>query len=237
MTLAAFKQQVANYMNRTLASLTSDNSQDMLLAALNDARRAAQRDHCFELLRTEDAYLSTSQAGGNWQTACKTTPGGATAVLMRRIDEVWNYTTATAPSTHYVRTTRIDLGYSGQFKRELPPVDRTLVVQGSSQYYTVENEFAYCVGSTLYLTTVTTATIVKLVGIKFLDDLVDGDSPDIFLTYYPDWLRYATIAALNVYLKDGERFPIDMAVMDRLWQSVKTHDGQINQMGEAISLD
>lgn len=234
MTLANFKQQVANMMNRTLASLTSDNSQDMLLMAMNDARRAAQRDHEFELNRTEDAYLSTSASGANWQTGCKTTPGGATAVLMRRIDEVWNYSTSTAAATFYPRTTRIDFSYSGQFKRELATQSDRLT---NPQDYAVQNRFAYCIGSTLYVTTVTSATIQKLVGVKFLDDLADGADPDIFLTYFPDWLRYATIAALNVYLKDSERFPIDQKVMDRLWQSVKQYDGGIANMGESVNLD
>jgi len=237
MTITNFKQQVANSMNRTLTSFTSVNSQDQLLAAMNDARRAAQRAHTFELNRTENAFLATSQAGANWMTGCKTTPGGATARLMKRVDEVWNYSTATAPTTNYVRTTRIPFSYSGQFKRELPPVDRTLVVQGSSQYYTVQDQFAYAVGPLLYVTTANATTTFKLVGVEWLDDLAGSEDPDIFLTYFTDWFRYATIAALNVYLKDGERFPIDAAVTNRLWESVKSLDGEIANMGESANLD
>lgn len=234
MTISNFKSMVAAYVNRSTSALTV-NSQDLLLQAMNDARRQAQREHAFELLRTEDAYLSTSVAGGLWATGCKTTPGGATAILMRRVDEVWNYTTATSPSTNYPRTTRIDFSYSGQFKRELPTANLRVTVP--SQDYTVQNQFAYVIGTKLYVTTVTTATIYKLVGIEFLDDLTGSESPDIFLTYYTDWFKYATIAALNVYLKDSERFPIDAALMERMWTSVKNHDGSIANMGESISLD
>lgn len=237
MTIADFKQQVANAAHRSLSSLTGDNSQDMILAAMNDARRGAQRAHLFELNRTEDAYLSSSQAGANWMTGAKTTPGGATAVQLLRLDEVWNYTTNTAPSTHYVRTTRVPFNYSGVFKRELPPVDRVLVVQGDSQYYTIQDQFAYTVGATLFVPTVTSATIFKLVGIKFLADLAGSEDPDIFLTYFTDWFRYATIAALNNYLKDSERFPIDDLVMERLWKTVITLDGTIANQGESVNLD
>ena len=69
MTLANFKSMIAAYVTRASGSLTSVNSQDILLQAINDARRAAQRDHNFELNRTEDAYLSTHLGGAAWTTA------------------------------------------------------------------------------------------------------------------------------------------------------------------------
>lgn len=235
MTLANFESMVAAYMNRTTGSLTSSNGVDILLMAINDARRAAQRAHDFELNRTEDAYLTTSASGANWMTGCKTTPGGATAILMKRVDEVWNYTTGTAGATYYPRTTRIPFSYSGQFKRDLPINNSTLTA--SPQAYALTDTFAYAVGPQLFVTTQTTGTAYKIVGIKFLDDLANGDSPDIFLTYFTDWLKFATIAALNVYLKDGERFPIDMTALDATWQTVKTFDGNIANMGESANLD
>lgn len=236
-TIAAFKQQIANMMNRTLASLNSVNSQDMLLMAMNDARREAQRSHEFELNRTEDCYLGTHLGGANWMTGCKTTPGGATALLMKRIDEVWNYSSyAIGATTYYPRTTRIPFSYTGEFKRELPPVDIRFNPAQSSNVTTM-NQFAYANGTQLFVTTVTTATNYKLLGIKFLDDLTDADSPDIFLTYFTDWFRYATIAALNVYLKDSERYPIDTNTMARLYQSMTMLDGTIANMGESVNLD
>lgn len=237
MTLANFKIQVANKLNRTPASLTSVNSQDMILAAVNDARMAAQRAHEFELNRTEDAYLSTHLGGANWMTGCKTTPGGATAVLMKRVDEVWNYSSyVIGATTYYPRTTRIPFSYTGAFKRELPIVDVRFNPAQSSNATTMD-QFAYTNGTQLFVTTTTTATNYKLVGIKFLSDLADGDSPDIFLTYFTDWLRYATIAALNVYLKDSERYPIDQNILNRLWETVTTLDGTIANMGESVNLD
>lgn len=234
MTIANFKIMVAAYLNRTSASLVVSGV-DLLLQAMNDARRGAQRAHVFELLRTEDAYLTTSMAGADWMTGCKTTPGGATAILMRRVDEVWNYGTSLSPSTNYPRTTRIDFSYSGQFKRELPTADSQRIIY--PQDYAIANRMAYAVGNKLYVTSVDTSTTYKLVGVAWLDDLTGAETPDIFLTYYTDWFKYATLAALNIYLKDSERFPIDVNVMENLWSSVKAHDGTIANMGESVTLD
>lgn len=235
MILASFKNMVAGYLTRTVASF-SDGTTDYLLQAMNDARRAAQRAHDFELNRTEDAYLTTTAAGANWLTGCKTTPGGATAVLMKRLDEVWNYNTTTInAASAYLRTSRIDFADTGGVKRGFPKV------YGQDFAYTpVGNSSpvqAYANGPKLYLTGMTTSATVKLVGIKFLDDLADGDDPDIFLTYFTDWLKLATIGHLNVYLKDSERFPIDETLLAGLWQSVKTFDGTMANMGEAANLD
>jgi hypothetical protein len=234
MTIANFKTVVAAYLNRTSASLVV-NSQDLLLQAMNDARRAAQRMHMFELLRTDDCYLTTSSAGANWTTGCVTTPGGGTALLMRRIDEVWNYGTATTPTTNYPRTTRIPFGYTGQFRRDLPIADSQQIIV--PQDYTISNRFAYAVGERLFVTNTGAATTYKILGIKWLDDLTGSENPDIFLTYYTDWFKYATLGALNVYLKDSERFPIDATLMSQMWESVKAHDGSIANMGESIDLD
>jgi hypothetical protein len=93
------------------------------------------------------------------------------------------------------------------------------------------------VGAQLYVTTVASATIYKLVGIKWLDDLAGTEDPDIFLTYFTGWFKYATLAALNVYLKDNERFPVDEKVLTREWGIVTSMDGSISQMGESADLD
>jgi hypothetical protein len=231
-TIANFKAQVANYMNRTATSFTSVNSQDMLLAAMNNARRAAQRDYAFELNR-KDAFLTTSIAGANWMTGCKTTPGGATAQLMRRVDSIYLYSTQ---DTNYIRTQRIDLGGVGDYKRELP-VNMGSVGQLITNPTTTQRPFAYLEGQSLKVTTYSTATTFMLNGIAFLDDLADGDNPDIFLTYFTDWFLWATIIQLNLYLKDTERFPVDLPTVDRLWKSVKEFDGQMANAGDGATLD
>ncbi len=226
---------IAAYMNRTAASFTV-NTQDIILQAMNDARRAAQRAHTFELNRTEDAYLGTHLGGANWMTGCTTTPGGMTSLLMVRIDEVWNYSPyLISPTTYYVRTSRVPFSYTGQFKRNLPTItDR---VELNTISVNSQNQFAYAVGNQLFVSATTNLTYYKLVGIKYLDDLTGSEDPDIFLTYFTDWFKYATIEALNIYLKDSERFPIDNAAMSKMFETVKTLDGSIANMGESSNLD
>lgn len=238
MTIANFKTMVAAYMNRSLTSLTTTPGVDILLLAMNDARRDAQLAHDFELLATEDAYLSTHLGGAAWTTGCKTTPGGGTAVLMKRIDEVWNYGTALiGATTYYPRSTMVPFSYRGNFKRVLPTIDAAFVTNQTQQNFTVTDQFAYANGENLHVTASTTATIYKLVGIKWADDLTGSESPDMFLTYFTNWFKFATIIALNVYLKDSERFNIDAAVVGRAWELVKTMDGTISNMGQSVSLD
>ena len=237
MTIANFKTLVAAYLKRQVSDF-SVGGQDVLLLAMNDARRDAQLAHEFELLRTEDAYLSTHLGGADWTNGCKTTPGGGTTVLLKRVDEVWNYgTTAVGSTTYYPRTTRIPFGYTGDFRRQLPPVDRILVTNQVQQNFSTQIQFAYTNGTNLFVTTVAQPTIFKLVGIRYLDDLTGSETPDIFLTFFVNWFKLATIAALNVYLSAADRFQIDQKLMDDAWQKVKFFDGSVANMGEAAGLD
>lgn len=238
MTIANFKLFVEGWLNRDAGSFTVGGF-DFLLQAMNDARRAAQRDHAFELLRTEDAYLATSAMGANWATGCKTTPGGATAILMRRIDEIWQYAPGTIDSTTcYLRTARIQFNTSGDLKRELPVQNGNFPLIANQNQLWVQNMMGYAIGTKLYVTgTATSSTNYKLVGIQWLDDLTGSETPDIFLTYFTDWFRMATVMALNTYLKDSEKFAIDTVLMRRAWESVLSFDGQTANMGEQSNLN
>lgn len=237
MTITNFKTFVEGWLNRSAGSFTVGGF-DFLLQAMNDARRAAQRDHVFELLRTEDAYLSTSAAGALWTTACVDTPVPGSAILMRRVDEVWQYSSTTiGASTVYLRTARVPLQTSGDLKRDLPVVDTQFMTVNQPNPW-VQNMMAYAVGPKLYIAGQNaTASYYKLVGVQWLDDLTGSENPDMFLTYFTDWFRMATVMFLNTYLKDSERFAIDTNLMLRAWESVKTFDGQIANMGEQANLN
>lgn len=235
MTIATFKARVAAIMNRD-ANLFVVGGVDNLLQAMNDARRAAQRDHNFQLLKRE-AFISTSMVGANWQTGCTATPGGS-AVQMKRIDGVWNYTTGTiGASTVYLRTSFIDSGVLGDYRRTLPVYDTAQLIVTNQPATFVRRTFWYTQGTKLYVTNTTSATTYLVEGIEWLDDLTGAESPDMFLTYFTDWFTYATIAALNYYLKDNEKFPIDQVVMSRLSESMKQMDGDIANSGQWTNLD
>lgn len=240
MTLSNFKARIYGFINRsaTLFTTTESASIDQVLYAINDARRSAQREHMFEMLRG-DAFLSTSEIGANWMTGCKTTPGGATARLMKRVDSVYNYSTSTITAgTLYARTSKIDFGHVADFKRELPVDGGTeFLTQTASSSLLARRKFAYMNGQLLHVVSVDTAANVMLNGITFLDDLADGDAADIFLTYFPDWLHWATLIQLNQFLKDDQRINIDSVFVGNLWKSVKEMDGQIANSGDNANLD
>ncbi len=232
MTITDFKQMVLDYVNRDSSAFAGGGSIDHVLQATNNARRVAQRSYAFEMLR-KDVFLTTSQAGASWQTGCKTTPGGATQVLMRRIDSVWNY--STNGSINY-RTSKIDLGNINDYKRELPTFSGSLDVS-QARLTSNSRPFAFLVGGDLMVNTAGSSTTYLLNGISWLDDLTLASSSDIFLTYFTDWLLWATIQQLNQYLKDGDRVNIDTAFMQNLWMSVKEMDGQNANTGDNATLD
>jgi hypothetical protein len=237
MTIANFKARIYGFINRssTLFTTTEGASIDQVVYAMTDAVTAAQREYSFELLRT-DAFLSTSEIGANWMTGCKTTPGGATAVLMKRIDSTWNFATQSiSAGTLYARSSRIDLGSPGQFKRELSvDVGANGGIVSANTMQITRRKFAYANGANLCVVTLDTSTPILVNGIKFVDAITDND---IFLTYFTDWLFWATLIQLNQFLKDDQRINIDMAFVGRLWQSVKEMDGQIANAGDGADLN
>ena len=239
MTIANFKARIYGFINRSSSLFTTAEgaSIDQVLYAMNDARRVAQRSHQFELNR-DDVFLTTSEVGANWMTGCKTTPGGATAVLMRQIDSVWNYSANSVPAgTVYARTSKINFGQVSDFARELPIDGGSIQIQTAVSAQIARRKFAFTKGQTLCIVGVDTAAPVMLNGIKFLDDLTGSETPDIFLTYFTDWFFWATLIQLNQFLKDSERVQIDYSFVNRLWETVKTMDGQLANAGDIATLD
>ncbi len=241
-TISQHKARILGFINRdktVFNTESSGNNIDQVLAATNDARRSAQREHDFALLQG-DAFLSTSEIGANWMTGCKTTPGGTTTQLMKKIDNVYNFSASTIPAgTVYIRTSKIDFGNVKDYKRELP-VDsgsQYLLQQTATGILLARRKFAYINGQILAISTVDTTANVMVNGTTFLDDLLPSDSPDLFLTYFSDWLFWATLIQLNQFIKDDARINIDATFVGKLWQSVKEMDGQIANSGDSVTLD
>jgi len=232
MTIADFKKRVGAIINRN-PSLFVVDGHDNLLAALNDARRMAQRDHSFQLLK-KDFFYQIGPSGATWTTGKLTPSSGGTDVAVKRVDTLWNFAEV---SGTYARTSFIDSGVQGDYRRSLPVYDTSQLIITNQPSTYVRRTFWYTQGDKLFVTNSTGPVWYLADGITFLDDLSDGSAPDIFLTYFTDWLVYATIGALNVYLKDSERFPIDAAVTNRLWESVKQFDGEIANAGQWTNLD
>lgn len=208
---------------------------DLVLIAMNDARRWAQREYTFEQNATQ-AFVYLSMLGKSLLTDFRTTPSsasGTVVVVVKRIDALFEYATTTINSTTvYYPTLGIELRRRMAIAAHVPSEPLATALTSPTL-----GTFAYLQGQKLYHTNLTTQTWVLADVIEFLPDHAGGTSEDIFLKYYTDWLRVATLASLNVWLKDNERTPIDQALLGGLWNSVKQFDAQQAVSTDDLSLD
>lgn len=232
MTYTNFKDLVCSYNNRLAALFATVGAQDVVLAAMNDARRQAQRKYKFNLCKRQ-AFVNLSILPQTFLSDFKSAPAGSTTVVVSRLDSLWEYGSATvASTTAYYPTRQVDTRRSPELSYAVP--QRPWPWQGSAVATT--NQFAYCIGPNVYHSTLTTQTWHMAYVVEFLPDLTSSATTDVFLDYFTDWLKFATIANLNVWLKDSERFNIDANTMATLWESVVQYDSQQETIGD-INLD
>lgn len=219
-------------MNRAAASVVTVGAQDLVLAAMNDARRVAQREYAFEG-NSAQVFVSLSMAPASLLTDFYSTPALSTAVPVKRLDALYQYgTSAVGATTVYYPTQSISLRRRLDVAPFVPTSPRDTALASP-----MLSSFAYLQGVNVRHTNLTTATTVMADVIAFLADHAGDSVQDIFLTYYTDWLKFSTLANLNVWLKDSERTPIDLNLVAGLWQSVKTHDAQQAVSTDDLSLD
>lgn len=242
MTYANFRDAVLSYSNRFAATFTTEGSQDVVLAAMNDARKAAQRLYTFNLNR-QPTFCSFSLVGKSLLTDFTTVPNG-TVIAVKQIDGVYEYySTLVGSTTAYYRTAKMKMMRHSAFEKELAYSDQTLVNNMRQTYVTPPGQmlrtpmnFVYLQGVKMYHSQLTTPQSYMCDSVVFLPDHDGGTSQDIFLSYFSDWLKYATIMYLNQFIKDTERIQIDKLFVDGLWESVKQYDSQQAAQG-AIDLD
>lgn len=233
MTIANFTDLVASYSNRVATLFTTSNAQDVILAAMNDARRQAQRDYRFNMNKRQ-VFAQLSLKPASFLTDFKADPTGSGAItVVSRLDTVWEYGTQTvASAAQYYPTREIDLRRSAEMSTSV--ASRPWPWQSNDIKATPD--FVYLMGTDLRHSNLTVQTWFMAEATVFLPDLISSDSPDIFLTYFVDWLKFATILNLNIWLKDADRFNIDATIMTKLWSSVTQFDSQQSSPGN-ISLD
>jgi hypothetical protein len=234
-TIAQLSDKIAAYIDRAGAALvTAGSAQDLILSAINDARRAAQRDHNFKMLHGK-AFISIDQNGTDYLTGCKTTPGGATPQLMKTINKVWNYSTSVVgANTYYTKTSSLTFDASGSQSRDYPV---TSAVGESLSASTSARQFAYLEGTTLCYNGATTASTFMVDGIKWAGDLTGSETTDIFINFFSDWVMWTALMSLNVFVKDDQRVTISGQLLSRAWDSVREMDGNIANSGDWTSLD
>ena len=238
MTYANFKTTVLSYVNRSSAVFTA-GTLDYVLTAMNDARRDAQRRYTFNLLRTQ-AFGQLSLAPCNLLTDFDTTPVSGTLIVVKQIDGVYTYDSATVGATlRYYRQNKVPFHRQSQFDMELD-VDPT-AFGGSQNVITGQlstaRQFVYQQGNNLFHSTLSTPAWYLCDVVQWLPDHDGGAGEDVFLTYCSDWLKWATLVNMNVYLKDDQQVSISASLLERSWNSVMQFDSQQGASTGAINLD
>lgn len=233
MTYANFKDMVCSYSNRIAALYSTVGAQDVVLLAMNDARRQAQRLYKFNLCKRQ-AFVKVSVLPQSMLTDFDADPSGSGAlVIVNRLDELWEYGTATvAATTCYYPTKQLLIRRRAELEYAAP--NPTWPNQHSTSAMT--DSFAYSVGTNIYHSNLTVQTWYLAFVVEFLADHAGASVEDIFLTYFTDWLKWATLANLNYWLKENERIQVDAVLVASLWNSVTQFDSQHEAQGP-ITLD
>lgn len=236
MKYSQFKQDVMAFVNRN-AQVFSQPNTDYVLTAMNSVRRFAQREYAFNLNR-KPAFVEVSMIGQSLLTDFYGAPDGD-ALVVKQIDNLFEYGTAAVEGTTvYFRSNNIRFDTVGQMAREVAALtERNGVLVVRPNQTVPLNAFCYLQGVKLYHSSLTVPTWIMADVIEFLPDHNGGTDEDIFLTYFADWLKWATIFELNQYLNKADRFSLDIAVLDRAWESVRQFDAQQAVSTGSISLD
>lgn len=231
MLYSVFKDQVLSYLNRAAAAVVTDAAADLVLVAMNDARRWAQRQYNFSMLE-QPVFVNLSMLPKSMLTDFTVTPGGA-VIVVKRVDSLWEYgTTTISATTAYYPTKGIPLRRRMSLKQQVPlDPDSTALANPTG------NDFAYIQGTNIAHTNLTTVTSVMADAVVMLAEHAGDTVQDIFLTYHIDWLRWMTLASLNVWLKDTERTPIDVNLLQNSWDGVKQFDANQAVSTDDLSLD
>lgn len=236
MTYTNFKDLVASYSNRLGALFASVGAQDVVLAAMNDARRDAQRRYVFNHTRRQ-AFVQLSLAPASFLTDFDADPTGAgAAVVVRRLESLWEYgSTTVGATTRYYPTNPVPIRSMATFGQVLPVRQWPLSASYGQTTLTTVN-FAYIQGTNVLHSTLSTPAWFLADVYAFLADHDGGASEDWFLTYGLDWLKFATLTNLNTWLKDGEQIAVNAQAMQAAWNSMTNFDAQQTQ-GGPINLD
>lgn len=237
-----FVDTVLGYAQRDATSFVSKtNSVDLVLSAINQMRRQAQQAYDFEQLKTVGAIQINGSSGAPWKTPSGnygpfTSDAPGSALVLKQIDAVFNYTKDTQGNMQ--PTNAIPFDNTRWFRRLLPvnmgfPFSQVFPQNPPFYYNTIPTQamFAYVVGPTFYVNTATAPAWYMIFAQQALADLSGSETSDFFIDNYSQWLLYATIQALNLYLKEDQRVQISMAMVTDAWNKVVFDDAKKGWMG------
>lgn len=208
MNITDFKASVAAWVSRDASSFVY-GTVDVLLDAINDAKRDAQMDFDFAGAVGE-CYISAGPSGAELSTATTAINGGGSAVLVNKVRSLWIL------DDNGNKAYSIPIQYDTILDRLLP-----------ADPYPTATVRAYITGTKLFVTGVNDGTAFKLGVVKWIPDYSVSVTTDFFLDYYRGWLLLATIRRLNLHLKEDNRVSISQATYDEAWQKVLRRENSI----------
>lgn len=202
MTIGKLKSIIAGYMGQNAAGLpiTVDdfviNGVDLLLLALNNARKSAERIRSFRYAEI-NATLSivSNAAGGNLATAVEA--GTSTLVTIREIDSVQlPDRVGNLFSVEFMTNDE----WNDRIKRQIGRAgyDPTLSLAEMGVY--TENPIAYQQGQKIFLYPAeqfSFPTTVTMNIAQFMPDYTTNLDTDFFVKYAPDYLQWQGILEAN----------------------------------------
>lgn len=215
MTYAQFKSLVEATMIRNSTLLATG---DAIKTAVNSAKLSAQLIHDFEYCR-DTVTFSVNLTTGAALSSAVSTSDGVTARNVKRVE-------AAALSGGQPLWMVDQVGYRRMLRRQAgrtvdendPPPTAPYVA-----YLVTQNNKIFLRGSSLSGTAVT----VRADVVYYLADFSADNDTDFFLDKGLDWMLMAVAQRLNFFLKDDERIPVNLALMDRRWSELMTWDGSL----------
>jgi len=202
MNITEFKALVAGYANRSVASFVRDDGTDILLIAINEAKREGQLEHDFAATLV-DGFITTGVDGAELSTTV-TTYGGATALDVKKLLRVWQC------GGTGKRLKEIPLQFQGVESRLRPSEDEEDITA----------KRAWQRGTKLFVSGFGVTTFLIEVAKWMPDYDASVVTTDFFITRYITWMKLRSLYQLNFYLKEDQRVNITQAALREAWDKV-----------------
>lgn len=210
-TIGILKKEIASFMGHTAASTTrylpADfvmNGTDLLLIALNNARRIFEKIWDFKYCETEALLtISASPSGGVLSAA---TDLSSVAILVKRVQDVLlpiavGYVPVEfTQSDNYLSRLRAQVGrqiYSATATPEEVGISETnalATLQGQTIFLTPESMFSFPVSARLSI-------------VRFMPDYTADGDHDFFVDIAPEALKWYAVVELNRLVKQFSVMP------------------------------
>lgn len=247
MDITEFKTLVAAYGNRDLASFVQGTpTVDLLLRAINNAKKWAQRQLDFELARTT-VKVQIDVVNGGTLVGAVDAVDPSTIVVVNRIEQAYVSYNEGAGYRPIDFMTKARWAARTKTRWECVDSDPTrttgmvpasmeaspaIVQQGMKLFFFPAPTDAQA----------GTELTIALDVIQWMPDYTDigtagGVTTDFFLEYCSDWLLYRSLREVNFFLKDGQRVQVTEQMLADSWESVREWNGSINNFTNDASLD